>query len=192
VTLEIDDLLHQDLLSAKLGDGYISLGTKASKACRVAWNMGNKLHALEKVKRFKKLSPTYIEKENPGFGSEWFCVATKSHPLVNKYKDKSFLECVNELNDYGLAGWYGDDGHLSKSTGTCFIHTECMSFDVVSEICEILTNKFKLKSKVHSYVGGVNKRKMHCIRLTKGSSNELMARTKDCMAKGMEYKNIYC
>lgn len=190
--LEIDENLHQDLISAKLGDGSISYGNKNSSACRVRWNMGNKEHALEKLERFKKLNPTYTEKENPGFGSDWYCVVTKSHPALNKYYNMSFEDCLSQMNWYGLAAWYGDDGHLNEKDSICYLHTECMTFNQVKNLTEILKSKFDIDAAVHSYIGGLKKREMHCIRLKKGASDEFMAKTKDYMAKGMEYKNIYC
>lgn len=190
---EISETQEQYILAAKIGDGYVSYGNKQSKAARIAWNMGNKLHALDKQKNTAFLGTVYKEKENPGFGDEWFCLCTKSHPKLNKYVSIGYADVASKLNAIGWAVYYGDDGHLHKKDGLCFIHTEGKSVEDVKSIMSSL-NKFLGfdGSRIHSYIGGTKKRTMHCIRLTKRGSNEFMQKTYAYMENGVEYKNIYC
>ena len=184
---------EQLILAAKLGDGYIAKGNKGSKACRISWNMGNKEHALHKAGSFEFLGSSYKEMDNPGFGDDWFCVVTKSHPSLNKYAEMSIKDCAAKLNHIGWAVYYGDDGHLCKKQGVSFIHTEGKTLDDVKSILKSL-NKFIGfdGASIHTYIGGTKKRKMHCIRMKKDGSNEFMRKTAPYMESGVEYKNVYC
>lgn len=182
------------------GDGSLSYPYK-NRPCnpRISWNMGNKEHALFKFNAFDKfIGASYKEKENPGFGSEWHCVVTKSHPLLCKYIDKYGERKKNllvnsgifdELDDVGWAWLYGDDGHLDLRSSTAYIHTENFCLEDVGLIRESLNSFIGFDgSRVHSYIGGQKKREMHCIRMSKGGTNEFMERIKTHMANGLEYK----
>lgn len=190
---------HQVIIASICGDGSLSLPYKRSKCnARITWNMGNKEHALYKFNVFNEfIGATYSEKDNPGFGKNWYCVKTKSHPLLSRYvanygerkKNLSVDSGIfDELDSIGWAWLYGDDGHRSRD-GNAFIHTENFSLDDVNKIAESL-NKFigTDGARVHSYVGGQKKRLMHCIRLTNGGTHEFFSKIKAHMANGMEYK----
>lgn len=190
---------HQVIIASICGDGSLSFPYKGRKCNpRISWNMGNREHALYKFNVFNEfVGATYRERENPGFGDNWYCVNTKSHPLFMKYVEKYGERKKNlsvdsgifdELDSIGWAWLYGDDGHLSRE-GNVFIHTENFSLDDVNKIAESL-NKFigTNGSRVHSYVGGQKKRLMHCIRLTNGGTYEFFSKIKTHMANGMEYK----
>lgn len=161
--------------------------------------MGNKEHALFKFEAFNSfVGASYTERDNPGFGSNWFCVKTKSHPLFNSYLNKYGERKKNlkvssgifdELNELGWAWLYGDDGHYDKRSKTAFIHTECFSEHDVNLIRESLNAFLGIDgARVHSYIGGQKKREMYCIRMTKGGTDEFFAKIKESMADGLEYK----
>lgn len=164
---------------------------------RIKWNMGNKLHALHKLKLISFIGGWYQERENPGFGNEWFSVTSASHPLLTnysiKYGDSKGL--VNdsgiafELNEKGWAYYYGDDGHLTKS-GNCYLHTEGKTPEMVRHIadaCDLFTGTAGGASVVE-YIGGTKKRKLLCIRMKNEASRIFMEKVKPYMADGMEYK----
>lgn len=188
---------HQHILAALLGDGCLIKPYKKSKTYRMVWNMGNKSHALHKAEAFKFLGAKYQKKVNPGFGAEWHCVVTGCHPLLDMYSEKygnskgltSGSGIASELNSLGWAVYYGDDGHLDRVTGTCFLHTEGLEDDMVSDIAKAV-NEFigHDAAVVFSYVGGAKKRKMKCIRIKKNGSKIFMEKIKKHMAAGMEYK----
>lgn len=186
---------HHIVLSAILGDGCLIKANKRSYH-RITWNMGNELHALHKLSMTQYLGCKYRAMENPGFGSEWHCLQTSCSPVLTMYADKygdskglkegsgiSF-----ELNDFGWAWYYGDDGHLSK-TGECFIHTEGKSPIMVREIQDALGEFIGVgKVSVHSYVGGSKKRRMECLRVSKNATVKFHEKIVSHMANGMEYK----
>lgn len=189
----LTDAQEQYILAAIAGDGYVGMGNKNSSCPRIAWNMGNKDHALSKLGHFEFLGATYSEKDNPGFGEHWYCVVTKSHPILNKYIGMSAAQAVRQLNSTGWAIYYGDDGHYSKSQDLAYIHTEGESYRDVESITECL-NKFLGfdGARIYSYIGGTKKRKMHAIRMTKRGTYEFFKKTSAHMERGVEYKNTHC
>lgn len=194
-----NEFQHQVIIASICGDGSLSRPYKNRKCTpRITWNMGNKEHAMHKFEVFNSfVGATYTEMKNPGFGENWYCVKTKSHPMLDYYSEKYGERKKNlsvesgifhELNSIGWAWLYGDDGHLSKE-GHAFIHTEGFDFDSVQDIASALNLFIGIDAaKVHSYKGGQKKRLMHCIRLTKEGTHEFFKKIKPYMANGMEYK----
>ncbi|MGL4928010.1 MAG: hypothetical protein ACRC4K_14675 [Plesiomonas shigelloides] len=185
-------------MASMVGDGSLSRPYARNCHARIQWNMGNEAHARFKANAFSFVGADFKVKDNPGFGNDWFCVATKSHPLFSKFADKYGERKKNvdpasgifhELNEVGWAWLYGDDGHYCKVQESAFIHTEGFSRDGV-EIIRSALNEFMGFdcSSIHSYIGGVKKREFHCIRMSKGGSDEFIKRIKDHMADGLEYK----
>lgn len=194
------DFEHQIIIASICGDGSLSFPYN-NRPCnpRISWNMGNREHALYKYNAFNSfIGARYNETDNPGFGDKWYRVVTKSHPLLVNYVEKYGQRKKNlsaksgifdELNCVGWAWLYGDDGHLDKSKGLAYIHTESFSYDDVNIIRESLNSFIGFDgSRIHSYIGGVKKREMHCIRMTQGGTNEFMEKIKAHMADGLEYK----
>lgn len=193
------DHQHQIIIASMIGDGSLSVPYKGASA-RICWNMGNKEHALFKRDAFDFVGAEYTQQENPGFGSEWHCVRTKSHPLFTRYGDKYGYTksrvnpesgIYHELNEVGWAWLYGDDGHMCKN-GLLYIHTESFSKDHAIIVVDAL-NKFIGRNccAVHSYIGGAKKREMHCVRINKNASKEFISRIKENMANGLEYKTVF-
>jgi hypothetical protein len=193
---------HQIIIASMCGDGSLAYPYK-ERDCnpRIQWNLGNKEHALFKFRAFDEfIGAKYTERENPGFGSNWFCVSTKSHFMLNEYIEKYGERKKNvkvdsgifdELDDIGWAWLYGDDGHMAKR-GSAYIHTESFCFEDVQKIRESLNAFLGFDgARVHSYIGGKYKREMHCIRLTVGGTNEFIEKIKGNMANGLEYKISY-
>ena len=191
---------HQIIIASLCGDGSLSFPYK-NKPCnpRISWNMGNREHAIYKFKTFDSfVGATYSERENPGFGSNWYCIKTKSHPLfidyVEKYGERKKNISVDsgifdELNSVGWAWLYGDDGHFNKQGGHAYIHTETFSLIDVQKIVESLNGFIRMDgAKVRTYIGGQKKRELHCVRLTKGGTHEFFSKIKAHMADGLEYK----
>jgi hypothetical protein len=191
---------HQIIIGSLCGDGSLSFPYKNKPSNpRITWNMGNKEHAIHKLNKFNEfIGATYSEKTNPGFGKEWHTVKTKSHPMLIEYVKKYGERKKNlkvesgifdELDEIGWAWLYGDDGHFCKSSGIAYIHTEGFCEDDNHSIKQSL-NKFinSDSARVHSYIGGKNKRQLHCIRLTKEGTHEFIERVKKNMASGVEYK----
>lgn len=186
---------HQILLSAILGDGCLIKANKRSFH-RVTWNMGHEMHALYKLKHTEYLGCKYRTRENPGFGGEWHCLQTSCSPVLTMYADKygdskglkEGSGIASELDEFGWAWYYGDDGHLNKN-GECFIHTEGKSPLMVREIQASLLNFIgEGKVSVHSYIGGLKKRRMECLRVSKNATVKFHEKIVSHMADGMEYK----
>lgn len=196
-----NEFQHQIIIASMIGDGSLSVPYKnASPSARICWNMGNKEHAMFKKMAFEFIGAEYSQKENPGFGSEWHCVRTKSHPLFTRYGDKyGYTKAridpesgiYHELNDVGWAWLYGDDGHLDKN-GNVYIHTESFNKSHALIVVDAI-DKFigKKCCSTHSYIGGAKKRELHCVRINKNASKEFISRIKENMADGLEYKTIF-
>jgi len=197
----IDDKTHQFILSSIAGDGSLSLGNALSKYPRLQFNMGNKKHAESKFKMLSKLGSVIKKRVNGGFGDYVYSVNTKSHPALVPYlkrfgQRKKNLDVIGsglfeELNGFGWANYFFDDGHLCKSSEVAFFHTECFSIDQVRHISQCLNNFIGYDcSKINSYVGGTKKRLMHSIRMNKNGTRKFMESVKENMVDGMEYKEL--
>lgn len=184
---------EQYILAARVGDGSIKKGNSRSRYYRITWNMGNREHAKHKFERFGFLNSKYVERDNPGFGDNWYSVQTKTHPVLTKYAELSVQDACSMLDDVGWAIFYGDDGHLDKKNKICFLHTESETKETVELIIKHLNEFLGMDgASLHKYVGGTKKRTMYCIRMKKYASSKFMERTAQHMERGVEYKNIYC
>lgn len=198
--LVIDDFLHQNILAALAGDGCLIKNTKRGTH-RLAWNMGNKEHALCKAARFKKLNAAYRERDNPGFGDKWFQVRTSCTKILDRYAEKygdsangyNIGKICRELNEVGWAVYFGDDGHSSISYGKyrqVFIHTEAFMEDECWEVANALNDFLGLNgARVNSYIGGTKKREMFYVNIfDEEAQDEFFKRITDHMEDGVEYK----
>lgn len=195
---EPNDFERQIILASMVGDG--SLSFPYSKPChaRIQWNMGNKEHAIFKAKAFEFVGSSMKEKRNPGFGDNWFCVATKSHPLFSRFVEmygerkkniKPSSGIFHELNEVGWAWLYGDDGHYCNASRSAFIHTEGFAKQDVEIITSALNEFIGFEcASVHGYIGGLKKREMHCVKINKVGTYEFIKRIESNMADGVEYK----
>lgn len=187
---------HQLILSAILGDGSLSKPGRTNNY-RIVWNMGNKEHAQSKLRMAARFNPSYQERDNPGFGVNWFCVRTACCQIISQYADKygnskgiHNLNTPFELDDLGWALYYGDDGHINNKDKICFLHTEGKTEEMVLSIKEALEKHFDIKGGVslHRYIGGTKKRELISLRMKKDASKKFMQRIKKYMADGVQYK----
>ncbi|XBW68191.1 homing endonuclease [Pectobacterium phage Ymer] len=195
---DFDEFQHQAIIASILGDGCLIRPTVRSNH-RLVWNMGSSDHAKFKNEFFSFLGSSFSEKKNPGFGENWYCIKTGCHPKLteysNKYGDSKGLidesGIAFELNDFGWAWYYGDDGHLDKKNEICFMHTEGKTHEMVINIRDALRKFISSDGvNIHKYVGGSKKRQLECIRMGKNESKDFMSRVEKHMANGMEYKII--
>src|SRR5699024_1820244 len=166
---------RQATLASIIGDGYMHKGNAQSKYPRIAWNMGNKKHAEYKKDFFFRFGSTIQEKENPGWGSKWYCVTTKSCPafveIFDKYnkKDKALRAelVMPELKEIGWAWLYGDDGHFDKKNGIAYIHTEGLEEEGTKIAAKCLGAFLEIDQpiSVQNYLGGYLKKERFCLRL---------------------------
>ena len=109
--------------------------------------MGNYDHAKYKKDFFHRFKPSMISKENPGFGSEWHCVATKSCLAFVDIYERFRLDDKNKraeliaplLDEVGWAWLYGDDGSLRFSDNSAIIHTEYLDGNGAKFIADSLS-----------------------------------------------------
>lgn len=158
--------------------------------------MGNEKHALHKMQFTSYLGSKYVTSKNPGFGENWFSVVTSCSPVLTMYADKyggskgifDGTGIASELDSFGWAWYYGDDGHLSRS-GECYLHTEGKSPEMVRHIQAALGEFIGTgKVSIHAYIGGLKKRKMECLRINKSGTIEFHKKITSHMADGVEYK----
>lgn len=186
---------RQAILATVLGDGSILYPYKGAATPRIVWNMGNKDHAEYKRDFFQFLGCNLKEKNNPGFGSDWYCLSTKTHPLIKKFHDELYIgtkknitrDWIYELDEIGWAWLYGDDGSLSNDC--CSIHTEGYG----KEISQIYANAINIFTKTDGavaskYFGGTPKKERFYVRCNRNTSREFTKRVGPHMATGMEYK----
>lgn len=196
---ELTENQFQAVIASLLGDGYMNLPNKSSKFPRIAWNMGNRDHALYKFEYFRDLNSKYNESENPGWGSKWYQVKTACcHSLVNIYKEFCLQDRVERakkifplLNEVGWAWLYGDDGHYDRKAGIAYIHTEGLGESGTYECKKHLDSFLKMDAcSVRSYMGGNPKKIRYMVRLKKDASKKFIETIKPYMAHGLEYKTI--
>lgn len=189
---------HQIMLSAILGDGCLIQANKRSYH-RVVWNMGHEQHARHKLSMTGFLGSKYSSMPNPGFGNTWHRVVTSCSPVLtmyaHKYGDSKGLKddsgIAFEMDEFGWAWYYGDDGHLDKDSQCCFLHTEGKSHDMVLNIQRAFNDFIGMDgASIHKYIGGTKKRPLECLRMKKNATKEFHQRIAKHMAEGMEYKII--
>lgn len=199
-------LLHnerQALIASVLGDGsflfpYKHKGVKP----RFVWNMGNEKHALHKKAFFSHFSHHYEKRVNGGFGSFNYRVRLNGHPTLSSlyselYKDgkKNITqEWLHELDCFGWAWLYGDDGHLCQQSQVCHFHTEGYSKQVAEYYARALDRFLNRNDSamVYSYKGGHKNKLRYSVKLRGVANDEFMERVKPHMANGMEYKIGTC
>lgn len=197
---EISPDEHQNILAAMIGDGCLLKNT-ARGTYRLAWNMGNKPHALSKLEAFSGFNSSYNERDNPGFGEKWYQVRTSCWKGFDYYAEKygnsrNGYNCgliSSELNALGWAIYFGDDGHSSVSNNhlTVAVHTEGFTESQCNEIAVNLENFIGVYGgvSVKSYIGGTKKRKMFFILLTSSEAKyEFFKKITPHMENGVEYK----
>lgn len=187
---------RQAVIATVLGDGSILYPYRGAKNPRIVWNMGNESHARYKADFFSFLGAELSRKDNPGFGSKWFCVRTAAHPVIKRTHDELYdgsnknitQKWISELDEVGWAWLYGDDGHLG-SNDTCFIHCEGYGKEVAEMYVSAL-EKFTGCGvvSVHKYNGGTPKKERFCVKFNSEASDKFMERVAPHMATGMEYK----
>lgn len=184
-------------IASAIGDGYLAFPFPKAKNARIVWNMGNRDHAMYKRDFFQFLGCKYTEKDNPGFGENWYCSVTSCHPCFTKLmpiifgddgKVKITLKLLSKLDSVGWAWFYGDDGSL-MSDRYAVLHTEGYGKSG-SEIFAKAINKFLgIKcATIHKYFGGTPKKDRFCVKLNRAGSDELFKRIAPHMAHGVEYK----
>jgi len=188
---------HQYIIAAILGDGCLIKPYRNAVSHRICWNMGNRKHAKSKLKSMDFVGANYYEGNNPGFGDNWYRVATSAHPIFTSYA-KKYGDSKGLIGDSGIAyeldsiGWaiyYGDDGHLNADNKIAFIHTEGKTHEMVEHIRKALNLFIGFDgARVYEYIGGAKKRKMKAIRMTKGGTHEFIKKIKKYMEDGLEYK----
>jgi recombination protein RecA len=185
------------VIASAYGDGSLRKGHQKSKSARLRWNMGDTEHAIFKKNYFDFLGSDLKKNKNGGFGEYVYSVQTKSHNCLNEIYEKIFKEgkktlsedLFSELGDIGYAWLYGDDGHLNKKCGYCYIHTESFNKEENVKIIKIINNYLGGDyAKLNRYIGGTKKRELFCIRFTKQGTEELHKRIAKHMAPSMEYK----
>lgn len=188
---------HQMIIASIVGDGCLIKPTERSNH-RIAWNMGNKSHALHKVDSFSFLRAQLTERANPGFGDNWYCIKTQCHQMLSNYaelygdsKGLKETDIARELNCLGWAWYFGDDGHTDHANEICYLHTEGKSHNMVVRIRDAMRDFVGSDGVViHTYVGGLKKRELECLRLRKNETKTFMERIAEHVAPGMEYKII--
>lgn len=188
----------QAAIASTIGDGYLSKPNKDSEFARLCWNMGNKEHAQYKAKFFEDFGTIYRERENPGWGTNWFSVNTACHPCFNdilsicKPDGKNLKITAEIMSMMGAIGWawfYGDDGSLAKANGGVFLHTEGYDLETNEIIANAVNEFVGLNcSTIKKYVGGTPKKERLYILLNGVGSDEFFKKIAPHMADGLEYK----
>lgn len=194
----LTDNEKQAILASLLGDGYMSYPNKHSTMPRMAWNMGDKKHALYKRDFFSDFDPVFKESENPGWGNEWYRVATKcclafvdmylKYRIDDKYERAKAISPL--LSDVGWAWYYGDDGHFDLKNKCAFLHTEGLGEDGSYIVRDSLIKFLGIDNcaSVFMYLGGTPKKERYAIRLNKNGTKKFFEKISKHMASGMEYK----
>lgn len=164
VDVNVDKRLEQFLISCILGDGSfckISGAMKNSKLS-IAHGIKQKEYIYYKYNLLKEYylvntisyNKIYNDRYQNGFIEE-YRFKSKSHPIFteirNKYYDlngkkRIFEEFITNLNDYGLALWYMDDGFATKCSS--MISTCSFSLEERIILQKILFNNFKIETTV--------------------------------------------
>lgn len=197
---------HQAILASIIGDGYLAYPYKNDNPmARIVWNMGDRKHAEHKLKFFKFLGARMTVKPNGGWGETMHSVVTKSHPLLTRYMEeyrdengnKKVERIVNELDWFGWAWLYGDDGHLAyhknsngSSWASAYIHSEGYGKEgtqmYIDALARLLGSDDGINMQV--YTGGQPTKTRYCVRMNNEQSKKFIAGIAPYMANGMEYK----
>lgn len=190
---------RQALIASVLGDGSFLLPYKHNDPKpRFVWNMGNEAHTLYKKDFFSHFSHHYEKRVNGGFGAFNYRLRLNGHPCLSSLYSELYLDgkknitqdWLYELDDFGWAWLYGDDGHLCKTSQVCHLHTEGYGEDVANYYANALDRMLNRKNSamVYAYKGGHKNKLRYSVKLKGVANDEFMERVRPHMATGMEYK----
>lgn len=193
--------LNQFIRGSLLGDGSIAKLGEGAKNHKMTFGHGSKQQDYLKWKqdylRSYSLAGDIITKVvsiNKRYKSGEcisFHFKAKSHPIFTQFYNLYYLQgkrkiCrkdIVEMNEFALAIWFMDDGHVwsRKNRTACLVlNTTSFRESDVKYLMQLLYKKWKLNS---SYLKTDN-----CIRISVESSPVLLELIKPYMVKGLEYK----
>lgn len=193
------NLLKQLILGSVLGDGYLTIVSGSNKNSRLHWGHGGKQKEylqwkLDLLSKYELNSPSGIRKYvdisdryKKGYN---VCYYGRSlfHPIFTKYRDVFYNKdrkkvipdnSLSELDSFGLAIWYMDDGNVTSSSYQ--LNTQGFKESELFYLQQVLLDKFDLRTSITSV--GV-------IYITTRSSDLFIYLIKPYIIPLMEYKLI--
>lgn len=194
--LEIKNDLRQLLIGSLLGDGcFCSVGNTKNKCLSIAHSEKQKEYIEFKWKILRKYNLVSSMGEyrynNKRYSHELveYKFKTKLHPIFTNIRDKYydgtghkrvFYEFVKDIDAFGLAIWYMDDGYVTKNS--CIFSTCSFTLEEQLLLANILLNKFNLHFNV-----GKNDNSMY---LQAKDYPKFVNLVKDFIIPSMQYKLI--
>lgn len=157
----------QLILSGILGDGCISTPqTENSNSyfltnCKYEEYIDYKKSILNNLFKNKKL-----QKENGYSKTPIYILRSKSHFIFNKYKKYSIKQILNELDEFGIALWFYDDGSLHKNKLFYNLNTHSFSKEIQIKYFIPFFNKYNIFPKLTKEVKK-NGRIFYYLRISK-------------------------
>jgi hypothetical protein len=169
VDLSLKDisLLESFIRGSMLGDGSVQFSSKLSKNANIVFAHGlkqkdylqwknsflEKFELSGKVREYSHFSNRYKE----GKCTTVF-VKSKTHPIFSKfrnlyYKDRKSIckEDIWNLDEFALAIWFMDDGHLwrrKKRSDVYVLNTQSFSLEDKQILQKVLLEKFYIKTSI--------------------------------------------
>lgn len=200
---EKENMLKQFIRGSLLGDGSIPKIQSTGKNYRLCFSHGPKQECYinwkqsildefdlsGKIGKTKSISSRYKN----GY-CEFFTLKSRTHPLFTEFRNKYYvdnkkiinMDDISELNEFGLAIWYMDDGSLwfQKNKSTCAIlHTTGFSEYEVKFLIEMLYKKWKI---IATYYKSENS-----IRITSKSTIILIDLVRPYIQSCLQYKTVH-
>lgn len=199
VDLQIDEDVKQVLLGSLMGDGSLGKNKGAKNVFyREIHSSKQKEYLLWKNQFLKVFNTRYYEystydnRTNKTYHSIllWSRVSsllTYYHDLLYKNGKKSFpIEFLQEVNIFGLAVWYMDDGYYHYGDDRCGLSTDALSFEDHVILTKWLKDKFDIDSRF--YNRGKKGTTWYTLVFSKSEANKFLKLIEPYVIPSMYYK----
>ena len=145
----LDENVRQLLLTAKLGDGHLTTPKNINSNSSYITNCKHLEYLQFKQKILKDLSFEIGKTDKNGFSqTPIYILTSKKHSEITKIRNMSIEETVNNLDEFGIALWFYDDGSLHNKSFFYNLNTHKFSKDIQEEIFIPFFNKHNIFPKV--------------------------------------------
>lgn len=139
----------QVLLTAKLGDGHLSTPKNINSNSYYCTNCIHKEYLEYKKTLLGELSHNIGYVEHNGYSQTPIYTLVSKHDVnITKIFNLSIEECLNNIDELGIALWIYDDGSLHQNKYFYNINTHKFSKDIQEELFIPFFNKYNIFPKI--------------------------------------------
>lgn len=139
----------QVLLTGIFGDGSLAKPINTNSNSNYTTNCIHKEYLEYKKELLGDLAYEIHRVEENGFTKKpIYCMGTHKNSEITKIRNLSLEECLNLMDDLGVALWFYDDGSLHKSKLFYNLNTHAFSREINEDLFVPYFRKYDIKAKV--------------------------------------------